>query len=260
MVKWVKRYVNGAYRRFLVDTTTLETLDADYPVKLIDDFVGPIEIDATNAAVVDTGRALWNYTIVNGGTATDVADADACGCMALTTGNADDDDVEIATGLVFKAEMAPIIEVRCANEDISQLCHFIGFTDAVAEAADLLPFGTGAVLADNVVSTATNGAGWIWDPDLTTDYLCCVSVNADADGANYTTSTALTDGQWATYRVQINTAGDAEFYLNGVLIYTELLAVATTASLCGYVGIINHPGATDVLNVDYIRIWADRPT
>lgn len=227
------------------------------PVYVYDDFTGPVTIDATDAAVVNSA-VPWNLSIVNGGTLTDAADADAVGVGKLLTGNADDDDMDLATGLVFYATMQPSIEVRLANEDVDKLCHFIGFSDAITEAADLIAFGSGAVLADNVVSTATNGAGWLWDPDLTTDYLCCVSVNGDADGTNYTTTTALTDGLWAIYRVDIDAAGNAYFYLNGDLIYTEPLAVATNAALCGIVSIINHPGAEDFVNIDYIRIWGNR--
>ena len=227
------------------------------PVCIYDDFTGPITADATDAAVYNSA-VPWNFSIVNGATLVDAADADAVGVATMTTGNADDDDCDLATGLVFYATMAPSIEVRLANEDVDKLAHFIGFSDAVTEAADTIAIMSGAVLADNVASAATNAAGWLWDPDLTTDYLCCVSVNADADGTNYTTTTALTDGAWAIYRVDIDAAGNAYFYLNGSLIYTEALAVATTAALCGTVQIINHPGPTDAVNIDYIRIWGNR--
>ena len=228
------------------------------PVVLYDDFLGPITIDATDGAVINTGAQAYNLSIINGGTATDVADADATGCMRITMGNADDDDMDLATGLVFYAESAPSIEVRCANNDVDKLAHFIGFSDAITENADNIAFMSGAVLSANVDSQATDGAGWLWDPDLTTDYLCCVSANAGTDGTNYTTTTDVDDGEWATYRVDIDTAGNAYFYLNGSLVYTEALAVATTAALCGIVSLINHPGASDTFDIDYIRIWANR--
>ena len=227
------------------------------PVYIYDDFTAPITADATDAAVYNSA-VPWNFSIVNAATLVDAADADAVGVATMTTGNADDDDCDLSTGLVFYATMAPSIEVRLANEDVDKLAHFIGFSDAITEAADTIAIMSGAVLADNVASAATNAAGWLWDPDLTTDYLACVSVNADADGANYTTTTALTDGAWAIYRVDIDAAGNAYFYLNGSLIYTEALAVATTAPLCGTVQIINHPGNTDSVNIDYIRIWGNR--
>ena len=228
------------------------------PGYLYEDFVCPTAMAGNDAAILNAGASQWNVTIVNGGTTAAAADADANGVLAITTGNADDDNMDVATNLVYYAECAPSIEVRAANEDISQLCHFIGFSDAITEGADTAPFG---IVAAALTSTCTDGAGFLMDPDATeADAIWCVSVNGDADGTHTDSGTDAVDGVYHTYRVDIDTAGNAQFWLDGSLIYTEALAVATTAALCGIVSIINHVGVSDVLNVDYIRIWSNRTT
>ena len=228
-------------------------------VVLYDDFITPITAHTADAAVMNSA-VPWNFSIVNSSTLTDVNVAGATGCARITNGNADDDDSDLASALCFYAACEPTIEVRAANNDVDQLAHCIGFSDAISEGANTIAF-TYSLAA--LTSTATDGACFLHDPDATTDAIYCVSVNNDTDGTTTTSGSAAADGTFNTYRIHIDSAGNAYFYLDGSLVYTEALAVATSAILCAYVAVIEHPSAgaaEDTFDIDYIRVWAKRKT
>ena len=88
-----------------------------------------------------------------------------------------------------------------------------------------------------------------------------VSVNGDADGSvvrcnkkGVTTPVLLT---FQTFKIVINTEGDADFYIDGVEQATELLAVSPSTLLCMALA-IESGGASRSVDVDYWDIWVGR--
>jgi len=61
-----------------------------------------------------------------------------------------------------------------------------------------------------------------------------------------------------TYRVALNAAGDAFFYINGKAVGTKPACITTTAALCGFMGVIARTTSARVLTVDYFKAWQDR--
>lgn len=231
---------NGFLRYF--DSATKETLDVVAPVKHFDDFTEKT-VDLTNSytvAGVNSGTAAIN--VATGGT------------MRITTGAADDDDVDFATDLIFKAANRCEMEVRMTANDILAAAFCVGFTDATGEAADLIPL---TFATTSLTSTASNCAMFFYDTDATTDIIRAVAVKADTDGTIFT-GPAPVAGTYNTYRVSIAADGSCSFYLDGVLLGTQASGITTTTPLCAYIGVINREGAVNTWDVDYIKIWQGR--
>lgn len=219
-----------------------------------DDFTGK-EIDSTN-----------DYTEagVNSGAATITVPH----CLTLTTGAADNDDIEVAMGVEWYPQYNISLEARFRIDDVDETAVNIGFADATGYAVDKIAM-TYSLAA--LTSNATNFVGFLHDAAATTKNIYGVSVNAGTDGAVINSASAPTDAKWYTARVELRDNGttvDAIFYLNtsGLeinpgedLIGVEPAAVARTTALCPYIALINHDeAAANTLDVDYIKVWSDR--
>jgi hypothetical protein len=224
------------------DSVSGEVVDILAQNRLMDDFNGPA-IDNTND---------WNVTAVNAGTAT----ADG-GFMILTTGIADDDNVEVASELVFSGTGHAIAECKLRNDDVLKQSFFFGFTDAITEGADLIPLdfsNAGAYL-----STASNAAGFVLDTDKTAngDTLFCCSVMANTDTTPVTTGYVPLISTLMRLRVEVIDT-TAYYWVNNVFITSIASSVTAATPLCVYLGTINREGAANTLDVDYIRAWCNR--
>jgi len=219
-----------------------------------DDFVGK-EIDSTNdytEAGVNSGAA--SVTVPH--------------MLTLTTGAADDDDIDLAMGVEWYPNLNAVMEARFRIDDVDKTAINIGFSDATGEAADTIAM---MYSGTTLTSTASNFAGFLADADATTKTLYGVSVNANADGSVINSASTPTDAKMYTVRVELRDNGttvDALFYVNtsGLeinpgedLIGIEAAAVARTTALCPYIALINHgEAAANTLDVDYIKVWQDR--
>lgn len=238
------RWSNGFLEYY--DSGSDDHIPAGASIYVYDDFTGPA-IDTTND---------WNFDSVNSGA---VAYSSALGGVArVTTGAADNDDCEIATGLVFQAQYGCVMEARIADNDADKTCFCVGFTDAISEGADTL-----AITFDSnaLVTTASDAAMLVHDHDYagTSAYVQLVTVKADTDGTPVASTTTVADGVYHVYRVEIDTAGNVKGYIDGELVGTVSEAITTTDQLCAYVGFINHgEAAANTLDIDYIRAWGNR--
>jgi len=242
----VTRYMSewrGGYLCFR-NASTHETVHVIADVTMFDDFTG-IAVDATND---------WTVAGVNSGTvATNIATG---GTARFTTGAADDDDVDLATGLIYKASKACVMEARIAiTSATAELAFNVGFTDATGEGADLLPFGYATA---TLTSTASDAALFFYDPDATLDTIHCASVINNVDGTITNTTTAPVVDTYNVFRVEIDTAGNVDFWLDGDHVARQALGITTTDALCAYVGVINRSAVATTLDVDYIRVWQSR--
>lgn len=225
-----------------------------------DDFLGKA-IDATND---------YTFAGVNSGTATITVPH----CLTLTTGNADNDDDDFAMGVEWYGQYNACMEVKFRVDDVDNSGVNIGFSDATGEAADKIAMtATGAT--PTLTSNADDAAMFLHDGDATTQVLYAVSCKGGADGATIASSITLGDADWVTVRVELvdnGTTTNAVFYANAEttggtsraidplvdLVGVELDAVTRTTALCPYIALINHPGVSETLDVDYIKVWQDR--
>jgi len=215
-------------------------------VEQFEDFLG--------TAVLATNE--WVWSAVNSSTVAQSGVAN--GAALLTTGAADDDDQDLAGGIVWTARNACGIEIRMAATDVSAAAFCIGFSDAVGEAADkvAIDFSNSGAL----VTTATNAVCFVLDPDKTADktHVFLTSVKADTDGTPVDTGVIPVASTYYTYRLELDSAGNVQAYIDGNSVGSLSAAITTSTALCPYIGVINREGAANTWNVDYIWTWQNR--
>ena len=221
-----------------------------------DDFVGK---------AIDTAN-VYTFGTVNAGTATVTVPH----CLTLTSNAADNADNEFTMGLEWYGQYNAVFEARFRNDDCANTGINLGFTDSQNEAVDLIAM---QVINANITSTASDAAVILIDGDADAVNICGVSVKAGADGAlidSAVVAALAAAPKFYTGRVELRDNGtrtDALFYVNTSgneidpeedIIGVEMDAVTRTNALCPYIGQLNHQGAADTLNVDYIKVWQDR--
>jgi hypothetical protein len=232
---------NGFARVF--DPTTGETLQVLAPFAHLDDFSNKT-VDLTNG-----------YTVagVNSGTA--AISVGLGGICRITTGAADDDDVDLATDLIFKASSRLILEARFAQNDIAATAFNVGFSDATGEAADLIAV---TYATASLTTTASDCALFFADSDATSNVIRAVTCKNNTDGTVLSTGIAPVNGTFHIYRVELDADGNAAFYMDGALVGTQASGVTASTALCAYVGCINREGSANTFDLDYLKIWMGR--
>lgn len=104
-----------------------------------------------------------------------------------------------------------------------------------------------------VTANATNGACFLQDAAGTNTNLNCVSVNAG--GSPQVVALATKVGLatvYNTFRIEIDALGNAMYFIDGVLVATIALAVATTSLLAPTIGMFAEAASSQTLDVDYV--------
>ncbi len=121
------------------------------------------------------------------------------------------------------------------------------------------------IASEAVTALAANAdsAAWVQDAaatDVTTWQT--LSAHTDVEGANALSvpGPTHTPAAYAVYRIEIDSAGNAYWYYNGVLRHAEPLAVNTTAELIPFVAVSGNGGGTVNVNLDYWMFVRPRPT
>lgn len=214
-------------------------------VEQFEDFLG--------TAVLATNE--WVWSAINGSTVTQSGVAN--GAARLTTGAADDDDQDLAGGLVWKAANSCGIEIRLSATDVTAAAFCIGFSSAVGAAADHVAIDfTGNTLTAGV----SDAVCFVLDPDKTVGptHVWLTSAKASTGGTPVDTGLAPVAATYYVYRLQLDTAGNVTAYINGVQVGSLSAAVTTTTMLCPYVGGLNREIAANTWNADYIHTWQNR--
>jgi len=192
-------------------TTQFDMVGGTTRYGLFDDFLG---------AVINP---LFGGVSTNSGTAAIVV-AQEDGVVGLITGATNGNYSLLTTGLNYKANsggmvmeagVAPITNLT--GQDI-----FVGFTDTVGGES---PFTLSGV---TLTSNATDAVGLLWSSAGTApSNWYAVSVKGDADGSvTPITTNALVAGTFQAIRVEVNTNGDAYFFINGTQVGMDNLASA----------------------------------
>jgi hypothetical protein len=246
-IRWVRRYVDSAYRRFLVDSTTGEILDADYAVKFRDDWIGK----ALNAT--DT----WTSTATTG------TNAHAAGpILKMTTHTGARDSNTVCSGLTILPTHSPIVQASVAlTHAVNPMVagYFFGFSDAVTESETYLPIdATGAVIR----ATATDAVGFVMDNAYTghTAELIFCSVNAGGTAQAINTGIVVVASTYNVLRVELDGSANARGYVDGTYIGTLSAAVASppgTGGLCIALGGITNTTAAKAIDWKSVQLWCD---
>jgi hypothetical protein len=196
---------------------------------------------ATSAAVVTTGLG---------------------GVLLMTTGDAGTGyaaDAEQLTGpRAFSAEFGGLVfETRLKLSAITTCQVFLGFTD---DATTLeIPIDS-AASANTITTTATDAVGIFFDTDMTTDQWWAAGVANGTDATHFVLGSAPVADTYETFRIQVNSAGAADFFRNGLKIGSTMSgAVTPTVALCPVVTVSKlSVTASMTMSVDYIYAGCNR--
>ncbi len=213
-------------------------------VVFYDDFLG------------DALDARWAPSGDNGGT--EAITAGTGGTATLTTGATDDDRSILASDLNWYCAQNPVVEIRAKINTITTAGIVLGFNDAITEANDTMPFEITAAAATLVNGKCTDGVAFVFDTDGSVDKWYMAATKADAEGTPVITAYAPVAATYETFRIALNTLGDATFYRNGALVGRQPACITTTAPLCIFMGLISRSAGARILTVDYVKAWQDR--
>lgn len=210
-------------------------VDVHAPVRAI------LDIASVGGFVISDGSADAGYS-KSGGLAH---------CQVLT-GDAADDDIDIASYPIFDASKGMTIEGKIANGDADKSAFNFGFSDAITEAADKIAF---TFATTSLTTNATDAALIFSDVDATADTYRFSSVSNDTDGAVTASTTAPADDTYITFRIDVTPAGVATAYMDGVA-FSSTRTIRTTIPYCAYVGYITRgESAQNAIKIKYLAAW-----
>ncbi len=240
---------------------------------IYDDFTGTLDTNrwtATDTAGGGAGSVAFAYSLSAG-----KPSAAHGGWLRGTVSNNANGVTEIAGAKVQwlpsrAGSITLIFQTRITLPSVAAVNFSCGFSDLVTQGNGTAMSISGTTV---LVTTAANGACWLYDTRGTTDILYGASVDGGVDSCASTLLAAqgfapLADTSYEL-RVELDTIGNAYFYYGaadnpgGVLTYAgKQFAAGTTLKstlLTPYIGLDNAgAGANKTLDVDYIFVAGAR--
>jgi hypothetical protein len=164
--------------------------------------------------------------------------------------------VQLEQSLNWKPSQGNLVfEARVKMDAITTVALFAGFTDQVSALEMPATLGGGDALTTNL----TDGVGFLFDTGADTDTIWLVGVRNDTDAAKQDSGLAFAADTWRTLRLELDSAGNATFFVDGVQRGTAMAnattaAVALTPVIAGF----SRAAASRVFTVDYVLVQADR--
>lgn len=168
----------------------------------------------------------------------------------------------------FKPSKGPVsFETRVLMDSSSTIALFAGLINSTSL---ITPVGISAtaggltgVSATTSTFSSSNLVGFVFDSSAswpvnisTSQPFWRIAGNKDSVSTSVpstgVTPTALANGAWQTLRMNVDTLGNASFYIDGRLVGNLANAVSATETLTPYVGGISR-GAGHFVNVDYLQ-------
>jgi len=209
-------------------------------VHLFDDFFD-LAIDTTNKYTVGTEGT---------GAAVDITAA-LNGVLQIDTGTDVDNRNCIASRLNFSGARGVTAEFRIkTTTSDAGLLLFCGLTDLKDEGSGLLPIADTALAAATITANASDFAGFAVRAE-TNDNVYCVSGKAGTLQSSDSATDIVLD-TWLKLRIEVDTDGNAKFYINDTFI-TELEDALTASDpLCLYLGgLITTGSAAAFIQMDF---------
>ena len=210
---------------------------------------------AAAAAIVASPEGKVDLVSGTAGTA-GVADAACMSSILLTHGQA------VSLGEI-------VFEARVSVSHITGATVCVGLSDKIASdsAEAVLHTVKVATIADDGLTVA-NALSFCQDAEATNATLWYATSENGGTIAHITTagdcvlSVGPTVDTYQVLKIVVNAKGDAFYYVDGLLKFTELTAVATTAVLVPYIAVTAEDGTpvSTTLSVDYIRFEQARPS
>jgi hypothetical protein len=240
---------------------------SDSRLMIDEDFYGP---GSTLADTTAPPIALGGLNIVGQGIAeTDSGaprmDSDGLnGVIQLTTTNEDVHAAGFQSATMFDVALmgSIVMEARVRQAALNTGEVFIGFSDVNTDLAII----EGAICHGDTVTvtlTASDLVGFLMASDLT-DNSDWHGVYNGGTTTGQTVSTSVdfdagaTAGEYQVLRLELFPNGTAEWWVDGVLEQTTTGAVSTSVDLCLNIIVESKTTAVKTLDVDYIKVWANR--
>jgi hypothetical protein len=133
----------------------------------------------------------------------------------------------------------------------------VGFSDTLATTTLEEPF---SISGTTITSNATDAVCFVFDTAQTNDFFHTQGVKADVDTAIFNTGIAPVANTTIILEIEIDTSGNAKFWINNALVRTVANAVTATALLTPIITIMARTTAVRTLYADYIFITQKRST
>lgn len=216
-----------------------------------------IEFDHFNGPILSTSR--WGVFHGSDGSAADpVINVQKGGAARLVTGAGVStmavNGSQLNGALNFEADKSGLeFSGALKMTAITNIVTFIGLSDQTA--ALEMPF---TISGTTITSNATDAVGFLFDTAATNAKWQTISVANDVDGTLYNTTIAPVAATYDLFGLFINAAGDCEFWLNGVLVNRQTVAVTPTIPLSPYVATFRRTTASTQVDVDFLYAAEDR--
>lgn len=218
-----------------------------------DDFLGDVIADQWNL-VEGTDGATGDAAILAGGIG---------GVLRITTGDAGTgvaaDMEQLTQALQWQASNGGLtFQTRLKLSRITAAYAFLGFTDVVTLEAPA------TLNATTFTTNATDAVGFMFDTTATVDTWRMVGVKADVDAmtdatSKFATDTAPVADTYATFRIEVDSTGNATFFYNGVEVGRLANAVTAATDLTPTIAYSNLSGAASItMDVDYVHVSMTR--
>lgn len=224
------------------------------PSKVVDgdDFLGDVIADQWNV-VEGTDSATSDAAILSGGIG---------GVLRLTTGDAGTglaaDQIQLTRTLQWQASNGGLsIQARFKLSAITTCWVFFGFTDqSTTLEGPVISAGSG----DTITTNASDAVGFMFDTRMTNDTWWLTGVANDVDATAQNTAIAPVADTYATFRIEISSAGAATFFYNGNPIGTTMTGAVTAATdLTPFISVSKTSVAASMtLDLDYMVISMNR--
>jgi hypothetical protein len=199
----------------------------------------------------DSLKNQWATDVSTGATIA-IVGGQAGGVIAFTTDADDNDHATLGLGLNYLVSNGWIFfEARVRNVTASTARAVeIGLSDALSETAGLA-FSNHSVAG--VTDVADNAVIFGYDTDASMTAWAANWANAGTPGA-LNTGVAVDHTTWHKFAIAVNSAGDAFWYIDGVLVASRASAIATTALLTPWVSLKSLSAAAKTVQCDYAGI------
>lgn len=244
----------------LVDDLTSKTLtsfkqhgtvsgDHGSTVTFMDDFLGKA-IGATWGVQKGSDGAAANFAF-SAATSGNILATTGAGAGASYAANG----VQLDHALNWVAANGNLVfEAKVKISAITAVAIYVGLTDQLSALEMPVTLST-----TTFTTNCTDGVGFLFDTNATTDTIRCVGVANDVDATMQDTGLAYVADTFKTFRIEITSAGVATFYIDGVVVGSAMTgAVTASVALTPVVAAFAEAAASRTVSVDYILLQQTR--
>lgn len=234
-----------------------------------DDYIRHYDDFFSHTATIDAALYITDENDA-GGTVAVVTPAIQEGAVTIISGTGGDDADEVCFSLIDLTDFGALVsdgwtafETRLKSSvttgQFGMLLH-----DEECVSTQLTPFDIDSNVVGFDTTNQANSVGIVHSEEADdVDGWTAVSANADtlgnnADEMEVGTVVAAT---YVTLRVEVDSTGDAYFYIDGILKYAENETVATTARLIPFIWVdtTTDDGGDPTVDIDYLEFVMSRP-